>query len=344
MIKQLTVLRFSMLYNIPDLKQIQNPTPNPNQKLSTGREHNEVLSNRVCAMLSQSVGTFGLVGLDKFYSFMIVKELQNFQRLFHRSVQTRKDMVTLHKDLATALTPTSETPTTLKPYQHGTLKAAKLWASYAGIVMKIGQMQLIRRLIGQELKFSCQFDSKHLSGTLAAFNESLLTDVKVHYADPSKPYPGDHIMAELGEYVDSAGISNPLAKIYVTTKKLRYFPVTVFFYVVSQLQRLVYLKSVGSLVARKPGDDVDGPPFVTGVITLLKQFHSTHTHRFLAYMGQYVRTHIELQNEAKQADLSAEVLTALVFLDEFCLYGGSTRKAVTVFVPEYLFDEYRLHL
>jgi hypothetical protein len=40
------------------------------------------------------------------------------------------------------------------------------------------------------------------------------------------------------------------------------------------------------------GDPLDGPPFVCGIITLLKQFHSTHTHSFIAMAGQYVRSHL----------------------------------------------------
>jgi WASH complex subunit strumpellin len=308
------------------------------------RDRNEVMTGRICSQLQEGIGTFGLTGLDRFFSFMIVKELQTFQRTFHREVQSNKAMITLHSELQKALSPPSEIPDSLKVYEQGVMRASKIWTKYSDLVMKIGQMQLIRRLIGQELRFSCQFDSKHLAGTLAAFNESLLTEVRAHYEDPKKPYPGDHVIGELAEYVDCAGLTNPLTKIYVTTKKLHYFPVTVFFFVISQLQRLVYHKPIGSLIAGKQGDGVDGPPLVTGVITLLKQFHSTHTHRFLAYMGQFIRAHIEHHAESKGAGMPDIVITALLFLDEFCQYGGSVRKAVTVFVPEYLFDEYRSRL
>ena len=52
------------------------------------RDRNEVLTSRICAQLQNGVGTFGLTGLDRFLSFMIVKELQNFQRVFHRAVRS----------------------------------------------------------------------------------------------------------------------------------------------------------------------------------------------------------------------------------------------------------------
>ena len=75
------------------------------------------------------------------------------------------------------------------------MHGGKIWDMYANIIMKVGQIQLIRRQIAQELNFSCKFDSQHLAGSLENFNEALLTDVRAHYADPSKTYPGDHIMA-----------------------------------------------------------------------------------------------------------------------------------------------------
>jgi len=308
------------------------------------RTQQEVMNRRICTQLQNGVGTFGLTGLDRFFSFMIVKELQNFQRLFYRTVRSNKANLSLHGKLLKDLSPLSSTPKTLHPYREGIVNGAKIWDSYANIIMKVGQIQLIRRHVAQELNFSCQFDSKHLAGSLANLNEALLTDVRAHYADPSKTYPGDHIMAELAEYLDCAGVTNPLAKIYVTTKKLQYFPVTVFFFCISQLQKLEYSKSAGTLMASKPGECLDGAPLVAGIITLLKQFHSTHTHRFLMFMGQYIRASIELGADMKNPGLPVDAAHALFFLDEFCFYGGSTRKAATVFVPEYLFDEYRVHL
>ena len=51
---------------------------------------------------------------------------------------------------------------------------------------------------------------------------------------------------------------------------------------------------LGEMIAKKPGTDlIDGAPFVTGIFTLLKQFHSENTDQFLAVMGQYVRSLVE---------------------------------------------------
>ena len=51
--------------------------------------------------------------------------------------------------------------------------------------------------------------------------------------------------------------------------------------------------ALGTMVARRPTDQIDSAPFVVGMITVLKQFHSEYTEQFLACCGQYVRSLIE---------------------------------------------------
>ncbi|XP_024001013.1 WASH complex subunit 5 isoform X2 [Salvelinus sp. IW2-2015] len=55
--------------------------------------------------------------------------------------------------------------------------------------MKVGQMQILRQQIANELNYSCKFDSKHLAAALENLNKSLLADIEAHYQDPSLPYP-----------------------------------------------------------------------------------------------------------------------------------------------------------
>lgn len=50
---------------------------------------------------------------------------------------------------------------------------------------------------------------------------------------------------------------------------------------------------VGGLVSKKAADPLDAPPFVTGCLTLLKQYHAENTDIFLAFLGQYVRSLVD---------------------------------------------------
>jgi len=183
---------------------------------------------------------------------------------------------------------------------------------------------------------------------LQAFNQSVLTAVEAHYKDPSNPYPGEDndIMFELTPYLEAAGINDPLTKIYVTTRVVRKFSVTHFLFIISQLPKLVYNKTVGSMLCRKLSDPIDGPPFVAGCITLLRQFHSDNTERFLEKMGQYVRSTVDSQIgvKDKSLELSQDAVSALSFLEEFTKYGHVPRRAVERYIPSYIFDEFRHHL
>ncbi len=178
------------------------------------------------------------------------------------------------------------------------------------------------------------------------------------------------LMAEVASYLECAGLNAPLAKIYATAPKLASLSLTLVLFVLAQLPRLVYARTVSSLLARKPGEPLDGPAFVVGLVTLLKQFHVTHTHRFLAYLvrgswdpaedtrptvtpmgaprqAQYVRAVVEASaaegKPAAAGELPAEVITVLAFLDEFLAYAALPRKVATLHFPPYIFDEFRAH-
>ena len=71
-------------------------------------------------------------------------------------------------------------------------------------------------------------------------------------------------------------------------------------------------------------DPLDGPPLAIGVVTLLRQFHSSHTHRFMALTGQYVRALVDggLAEQAKGApgDLPLDALLMLLFVEDMATY------------------------
>lgn len=302
----------------------------------------EVVTIKVFEKLERAVGSWGLSGLDRLLCFMIVQELQNFIGSLDKTIRKDKSwdeaFVKMLKELEPLAGAHSQPQ---KVYAPLITKAAKIWPQFLDVILKIGQMQLLRRQVGHQLHSSCKFDSKFLTSALQTANDALLADIERHYQDPSLPYPKEDnpLMFELTSYLESAGISNPLAKIYIATKNLPYHPLLVFLFVESQLQKLVYTKTVGELIARKPGDPVDGAPFVVGTVTLLKQFHAECTVEFFALLGQYVRSLIASVQNA--ADVSPEVTTILVFFDQYIHYSGLSRKMIESVIPNYILDQFK---
>uniref|UniRef100_A0A8C1IHJ8 WASH complex subunit 5 n=1 Tax=Cyprinus carpio TaxID=7962 RepID=A0A8C1IHJ8_CYPCA len=215
------------------------------------RTHQEVTNNRLFSEIQDTLGTFGLNGLDRLLCFMIVKELQNFLTVFQKNILKDKAVVDIFKALLTAVNPVKGiVANASKVYANAAAKTQKIWPAYLEAIMKVGQMQVLRQQIANELNYSCKFDSKHLAAALDNLNKSLLSDIEAHYQDPSLPYPKEDntLLYEITAYLEAAGIHNPLNKIYITTKRLPYFPIVNFLFLIAQLPKLQYNKSQGLII------------------------------------------------------------------------------------------------
>ncbi|KAG8570156.1 hypothetical protein GDO81_011121 [Engystomops pustulosus] len=208
--------------------------------------------------------------------------------------------------------------------------------------MKVGQMQILRQQIANELNYSCKFDSKHLAAALDNFNEAILSDIKAHYKDPSLPCPKEDntLLYEITAYLEAAGTHNPLNKIYITTKQVAFFPIVNFLFLIAQLPKLQYNKNLG-MTCRKPADAIDWPPLVLGLLTLLKQFHSRYTEQFLGLIGQFIRSSMEQSTSQKIPEMPADVVGALMFLEDYVHFTKLPRRVVEAHVPNFIFDEFR---
>lgn len=303
----------------------------------------EVTSSRLFSEIQTTLGTFGLNGLDRLLCFMIVKELQNFLSMFQKIILRERTVQETLKTLMNAVSPLrSIVANSSKVYLAAITKTQKIWSAYLETIMKVGQMQILRRQIANELNSSCRFDSRHLAAALDNLNKALLADIEAHYRDPSLPYPKEDntLLYEITAYLEAAGIHNPLNKIYITTKRLPYFPIANFLFLIAQLPKLQYNKNLG-MVCRKPADPVDWPPLVLGLLTLLKQFHSRYTEQFLALIGQFIRSTMEQCTSQKMPEMPADAVGALLFLEDYVRYMKLPRRVAEAHVPNFIFDEFR---
>uniref|UniRef100_A0A8C7KL43 WASH complex subunit 5 n=1 Tax=Oncorhynchus kisutch TaxID=8019 RepID=A0A8C7KL43_ONCKI len=281
------------------------------------KTHQEVTNNRLFSEIQDTLGTFGLNGLDRLLCFMMVKELQNFLSVFQKTILRDKAMVDVFKAMLSAVNPVKGI---VGRYQQ--LRKD----SYQGCV---GQMQILRQQIANELNYSCKFDSKHLAAALENLNKShlpspVLYDVDLHY----NPAPVLYV------------VDLHYKPIYITTKRLPYFPIVNFLFIIAQLPKLQYSKNQG-MTCRKATDPVDWSPLVLGLLTLLKQFHSRYTEQFLALIGQFIRSIMEQCTSQKIPDMPSDVVGALMFLEDYVRYTKLPRKVAEAHVPSFIFDEFR---
>eukprot|EP00042_Codosiga_hollandica_P055847 m.790919 g.790919 ORF g.790919 m.790919 type:complete len:340 (-) comp59208_c1_seq1:436-1455(-) len=299
--------------------------------------------------LELALGTFGLTALDRFLSCKIVKKLQTFQQFYTRQLMENKPIRQLLFDLEKAIEPIAVFPEHPKVYDAIMSKLPKQWALISEFITEVGQLQLIRRLIANELRTACEFDSKMLFGALSSFNETIISDVEAHYADPTLPYPGGDegkLFVSTTEFSETAGLHDPMGKIYVITQKSDKIALVMFLFTLTQLARLKYEKNVSSFITRKQDDGIDGVPVVNGLVTLMKQYHPTHMHQYLGFLSQYIRSSIGRPEDRPKVGLvlSAEAMQALAFLDELAAYSKIERTVIQSYIPSYVFDEYRRNL
>ncbi|OXB82938.1 UNVERIFIED_CONTAM: hypothetical protein H355_009848 [Colinus virginianus] len=283
------------------------------------KTHQEVTSSRLFSEIQDTLGTFGLNGLDRLLCFMIVKELQNFLSMFQKNILRDRTVQDTLKALMNAVSPLKGIiANSNKVYSAAIAKTQKIWTAYLDSIMKVGQMQILRRQITNELNYSCRFDSKHLAAALENLNKAILADIEAHYQNPSLPYPKEDntLLYEITAYLEAAGIHNPLNKTS-----------GVFF--------------CAGVVCRRPADQIDWLPLVLGLLTLLKQFHSRYTEQFLTLIGQFIRSAMEQCTSQKIPEMPADVVAALMFLEDYIRYTKLPRKVVEAHVPSFIFDEFR---
>ena len=174
---------------------------------------------RTFTLLHQSMGVFGLSGIDQVLSFKTVQMLQQITQSVESQIAKNKAAAEVLSFTRKELEPTPNIPTNAsKLYLNAVSKLAKFISMFVEKIVDIGQMQLIRRQIANNLNFSVKLDSNILACALDTLNQSLLADIKRHYKNPQNPYPSEDnlILSELTKYLETTGMNDPLVKIYIT--------------------------------------------------------------------------------------------------------------------------------
>jgi WASH complex subunit strumpellin len=316
----------------------------------------EVVGIRMFSLLKESVGVLGLSGIDKLVCFMVVHRLQT--TLAHYRARVLGECAAALSYFERHVTPLGGLLEGQEVYTRvlGSL-AEGVWQPLLSAVVFIGHAQLLRRQIATEVASSCKMDSNLLSCTLETINESLLRDVRAHYLNPeSSPFPGEEspLLPEISHYLTTTGIHNPISQIYVTTEPIDHLPALLFLFTLTQLPKYAYDSHFSVLAPRmergkaggKGGGTADACALIIGVLTVLRQFHSSHLQRYIQYLVQYIRAMLQPGAAVKdssnkhsgQTTFSIEATTAICFLEDLARYGNIPREMLQMNVPPFIMD------
>eukprot|EP01083_Nonionella_stella_P102334 291036_1 len=310
---------------------------------------------RTFNLILSGLGAVGANGLDQLCAYCCVDDLQSFCKEYRTACDTQ------------TLQLLSQFASKLGAHQSIPVGADKLYAIYiqefqnkayfkrfGRLLCAVGQKQLLRRQINCALHFQARIDSKMLTCTLEAMNDSLLCDERSTAATVPPTMAGD-----LAEHLNFVGITNPMAQIYITSDPLQSLSKILFLYIISQIQRFQWNRAFNCLCLITTNQCADATPLVVGILTILKQFHPCYTRQLIARLCQFVRCHIhqsiaadkDKNKKKKKKKLSKLIKTmpkqaknVLHFLDLMCKYGAHVdRKDVAVYLPAYMFDSYQLN-
>lgn len=142
------------------------------------RSHQELINQKFTGKINESIEIYGLVGLDKLYSFMISDHLETIHKLLLKQTMKEKQwidhFVKFRDELngrKTAGREGSRYENPYKNYQNYINKCTKLLPNVLPHILSVGQKQIWRNHIAHELTTTSRLNCRSLSDSLSAFNE-----------------------------------------------------------------------------------------------------------------------------------------------------------------------------
>lgn len=304
----------------------------------------EVLNFLLFSQLEQALSTSGLAGLDTLFAFMITTELTNLFSDLKKEVFRHQDSLEVLAEFDHLTAPT----TTIlgqpsKTYGTYCTRFHKSFQTLLDRVLKIGQLQLLRRSCSQQLKSTASFDSGLLWQALETLSLSVVNDVVRR--DKSSSSISTSLLPELAEYLHWSGLYEPFEKIYVATHSLDlpYIPHLLLLFIVSNVHKFTYSKQLASLVSKRPQDGADGTPFVIGSATLFRHLGSASTQACCSLLIQFARSHLEFgaSNKENLMEIPSESGTTLALLEQWEKCGLISRAFLNSLLNEGVWSLYK---
>eukprot|EP00978_Attheya_sp_CCMP212_P015835 scaffold40973_cov50-Attheya_sp.AAC.4 len=292
----------------------------------------------------KSLGISGLLGIERLLSLRILHELRRFVKFY---TTTAKKNGLLFEQIRDGLFPEwkcKENPVSF--YKNAEEKTEKLMVPVMTCLCRVGQAQLLIKLIRQELQLS-SCDRNPLFESLSVANDSVLNYVQTlsHNDGPEKQ---DQLSIDFFELLSQisagSGEGNPLATTFLNTEPLEGLPALLVLFLMSTTKKVKYDTDFEALIRANGAYPIDGWPIVYGIVTLLKQFSPTYRKSFYAYLAQFIESAIQsftsfLGGRSRKEDvlsLPIEVKHAIIFATQIDIIMGDS--SLHEYIPQYVLE------
>ncbi|KAG0609828.1 hypothetical protein M758_7G016900 [Ceratodon purpureus] len=312
----------------------------------------ELVGLRTMALLQTTLGTAGLTGLDRLLGFQVTHAIRQAVMYLSSRVESVEIRDCL-ESLESVLTPNSSIPdpgsVVYTEYSTRAGMNAPGWNIWVENVSRIGQIQLLRCLLGSHLRASAKFESSTISYAVDAMNKAVLGDIMDSRGAAASGVENTEVksrlLGELRKQLQLCGLYTPFHSIYITTKPADGCALLLFLVTISQLPRYVLDSHLGTLTSRMKKAALDCCPLIVGIGSILQQLHPSRTTAYVRLLGQYVRTYAESpgkqdKSSAKEGKLKLpnEVVNVVAWVLALSKYMSYPQDLLTSHFPPLLLD------
>ena len=296
-------------------------------------------------MLRGAIGVSGLSGLDQLLSFRIKYELERYFKFYGT---TMKKSAVLIEQIRELLFPEWKTPKDPRFYSAAVKRMEKFFVPTGTCLRRMGQAQLLRKMIRTELKQSSRINVNVYHQSISSLNSSLLSEMNSVYKDSQFqdiPEIYRQISINTCNFLNCCGEGDPLQNIFVKADPLDGLPVVIFLFIISMIPKLEFDPDFSALVRTNEDITLDGWPVIVGIQTLMKQFHPSYAKSLLAYLAQFIRATIEHSSSSRDS-IKNDTTTAIplvvkktmIFTSQLCSIGNVPNSILHSYIPQYLME------
>lgn len=306
----------------------------------------ELVGLRTMALLQTALGSAGLAGLDRLLGFQLTHGIR--QAVMHLSSRVESsDMSDCLESLQRVLTPSSSIPDpgslVYTEYSARAGMNAPGWTTWLEIVSRIGQILLLRCLLGSHLRASAKFESSTISYAVDAMNKAVLADIGDSRVGTTveNTEVKSRLLGELRKQLHLCGLYTPVHSIYIATRPPDGCALLLFLVTISQLPRYVLDNHLGTLTSRMKKQALDCCPLIVGMGSILQQLHPVCTSAYVGLLGQYVRTYAEAPGKSAGKEglkLATEVVNVVGWVLALSKYMSYPQDLLTLNFPPLLLD------
>ena len=299
------------------------------------------------AILRRSMGVPGVIALEILLIHAISNEIQRFLKFYRDMI---KNYALVLEQIRDDLFPEWKSPeNNVDIYTAALKKVSKLMAPFMTFFSRIGQMQLLRRQLKNELQLGSRIEALKLSNVVATRNNLFLVDLIENEGAPNPLKCMDS--RKISDLLISTGKAEPMQSIFMKNEPLEGLPLLITLFVIKVASDLDYDSDFGALVSSNEENPFDGWTLVAGIATLLRQFHSSYAKITFALLSQYATYSVgqfrkeqdwKKSNTPCQAPVTKAVKNTLIFMRQLNKMGSWNDSLLFEQMPASLMELYGL--